>query len=136
MKQLTDTEKQQLEGKIEKLRERQRTLRETNPDLPKTFEAASANTGLVRRFTRSSIWKYGFLGVILCLFAYNVFQFLQWKNFGSNKYLNVNLVVTLMLLFNHIAFSFTKTGWKSRVMKTIAGASIGFGLVYMFWVFW
>lgn len=135
MKQLTDAEKKQLEGKIERLRERQRTLRETNPDLPKTFEEASANTGLIRRFARSPAWKYGFLGVILCLFVYNVFQFLQWKNFGSNKYLNVNLIVTLILLFNHIAFNFTRTGWKSRVMKTIAGASIGFGLVYIFWVF-
>ncbi len=136
MKQLTDAEKKQLEGKIERLRERQRTLRETNPDLPKTFEEASANAGLIRRFSRSSAWKYGFLAVILCLLAYNVYQFLQWKNFGANKYINVNLVVTLMLLFNHIAFRFTKTGWKSRVMKTVAGASIGFGLVYIFWVFW
>ena len=135
MKQLTDAQKKQLEGKIEKLQERQRTLRETNPDLPKTFEEASANTGLIRRFARSTAWKYGFLAVVLCLLVYNAFQFLQWKNFGSNKYINVNLLVTLMLLFNHIAFSFTKTGWKSRVMKTAAGASIGFGLLYMFWVF-
>lgn len=135
MKRLTDAEKKQIAGKIEKLRERQRTLRETNPDLPKTFEEASAHTGLIQRFLRSAVWKYGFLAVVLCLFVYNAFQFLQWKNFGSNTYLNVNLVVTLMLLFNHIALSFTKTGWKSRVMKTVAGAWIGFGLVYLFWVF-
>ena len=135
MRQLTDAEKQQLEGKIEKLRERQQTLRETNPDLPESFEKASAKTGLVRKFRLNYLWKYGMLGVILCLLAFNVFQLLKWRNFGSNEYLNVNLVVALILLLNHIAFFFTKTGRKSRVMKTVAGVWAVLGLVYIFWVF-
>ena len=135
MKQLTDTEKQQLEGKIKKEQERQQTLRETNPDLPESFEKASAKTGLVRKFRLNYLWKYGILGFILCLLVFNVFQFLRWKNFGSNEYLNINLVVALMLLFNHIAFFFTKTGRKSRVMKTIAGVWVVLGFVYIFWVF-
>lgn len=135
MRQLTHAEKQQLEGKIEKLRERQQTLREANPDLPESFEKASAKPGLVRRFRLNYLWKYGMLGLILCLLAFNVFQLLKWKNFGSNDYLNVNLVVALMLLFNHIAFFFTKTGRKSRVMKTVAGIWVVLGLVYIFWVF-
>jgi len=62
-----------------------------------------------------------------------VMLLLRWQNFAANKTLNVNLVVALMLLFNHIAFNFTKTGWKSRVMKTVAFVWIVFGLVYVFW---
>ncbi|MCE2413015.1 hypothetical protein J4G07_03330 [Candidatus Poribacteria bacterium] len=135
MRRLTDAEKQQLEGKIERLRERQQTLRETNPDLPESFEKVSEKTGLVRRFRLNYFWKYGMLGIILCLLAFNVFQLLKWRNFGSNDYLNVNLVVALMLLFNHIAFHFTKAGWTSRVMKIAAGIWAVLGLVYIFWIF-
>ena len=135
MKQLTDAEKQQLETKIEEEKERQQALRESNPDLPETFEEASAETGIVQRFRLNYLWKYGMLAIILCLLAFNVFQFLKWKNFGSNEYLNVNLVIALMLLLNHVAISFTKTGRKSRVMKIAAGIWAVLGLVYIFWVF-
>lgn len=135
MKQLTDAEKQQLETKIEEEKERQQALRESNPDLPETFEEASAETGIVQRFRLNYLWKYGMLAIILCLLAFNVFQFLKWKNFGSNEYLNINLVIALMLLLNHVAISFTKTGRKSRVMKIVAGIWAVLGLVYIFWVF-
>ena len=135
MRQLTNAEKQQLAGKIERLQERQQTLRETNPDLPETLEAVSAKTGLVQKFRLNYFWKYGMLAIILCLLAFNVFQLLKWKNFGSNDYLNVNLVVALMLLFNHIAFHFTKAGWTSRVMKIGAGIWAILGLIYIFWIF-
>ena len=122
MRELTPAEKEQLEGKIKKEQERQQILRETNPELPKSFETASAKTRLVRRFTLKRLWKYGFLGIILCLLAFNVFQFLTWRNFGSNKILNLKILVALMLLFTHIGFNFTKIGRKSRVMKTVAYA--------------
>ena len=135
MKELTHAEKQELETKIQKEKERQRALREANPDLPESFEKASAETGLIRRFRIDYLWKYGMLAIILCLLAFNVFQLLKWKNFGSNEYLNVNLVIALMLLLNHVAISFTKTGRKSRVMKIVAGIGAVLGLVYIFWVF-
>ena len=135
MKQLTDAEKYQLEGKIKKEQERQQTLREDNPDLPETLEAAIEETGVIRRFRLDYLWKYGMLAIILCLLAFNVFQLLKWKNFGSNEYLNINLVVALMLLFNHIAFYFTKAGRIGRMMKIFAGIWAVLGLVYMFWVF-
>lgn len=133
MKQLTDPEKQQLAAKIKYVKERQQALRESNPDLPKTLEAASSETGDARSFRLNYFWKYGMLGIILCLLAFNVFQLLRWR--GSNDYLNVNMVVALMLLFNHIAFHFTKVGWISRVMKITAGIWAVLGLVYIFWVF-
>ena len=133
MRQLTHAEKQQLAGKIDKFQKRQQTLRKMNPDLPETLEAVLAETGVVRRFGLNYFWKYGMLGIILCLLAFNVFQLLRWR--GSNDYINVNLVVALMLLFNHIAFHFTKAGWMSRVIKITAGIWAVLGLVYIFWVF-
>jgi lipopolysaccharide export LptBFGC system permease protein LptF len=136
MRELTPAEKEQLEGKIKKEQERQQILRETNPELPKAFETAPAKTGLVRRFAPKRLWKYGFLGIILCLLAFNVFQFLTWRNFGSNKILNLNILVALMLLFTHIGFNFTKTGRKSRVMKTVACVwmVLVFVYIYISWV--
>ena len=133
MRQLTDAEKKQLAGKIDKFQKRQQTLRENNPDLPKTLEAVSGEMQGVRRFGLNYFWKYGMLAIILCLLAFNVFQLLRWR--GSNDYINVNLVVALMLLFNHVAFHFTKAGWTSRVMKIAAGIWAVLGLVYIFWVF-
>ncbi len=132
MRELTPAEKAQLEGKIKKEQERQQALRETNPDLPKSFETASAKKGLIRRLASKHLWKYGLLGLILCLLAFNVFQFLTWHNFGSHKLLNLNILVALMLLFNHIGFNFTKTGWKSRVMKTVACVWIVLVFAYIY----
>lgn len=132
MKELTHAEKQHLEAKIKDERERQQALREKNPDLPESFEAASAKTGIVRKFGLKYLWKYGFLAIILCLLVFNVFHLFKLQNFGFNKY--INLVVVSILLFNHIAFYFTKTGWKSRVMKTVASVWTVLGLVYVYLV--
>ena len=136
MRELTPAEKEQLEGKIKKEQKRQQILRETNPELPKAFETAPAKTGLVRRFAPKRLWKYGFLGIILCLLAFNVFQFLTWRNFGSNKILNLKILVALMLLFTHIGFNFTKTGRKSHVMKTVAYVwmVLVFAYIYISWI--
>ena len=86
-------------------------------------------------FIASKLWKHRIFGVILCLIAFNLFLFLISGNSESNKYaIKMSLVVALMLLFNHIAFHFTMTGWKNRVMKTVAFISIAFGLTYTLWV--
>lgn len=133
MKQLTDAEKQELETKIEIEKERQQALRETNPDLPETFEEASAKTGIFREFAPRRLWKYGFLGIIFCLLVFSVINLVRSRNFGYDQY--GSLVVGLILLFNHIAYYFTQTGWKSIVMKTVAWVWIAFGLVYILWLF-
>ena len=132
MKQFTDAEKQQLQGKIKKEQERQQTLRETNPDLPESFEKASAKTGLLRKVVPNTLRKYGMLGLILCLLVFNVLHLLKWQDFAYDEY--ANLIVVLMLFFNHIAYNFTKTGWKSRVTKTVAWVWTVLGFVYIFWV--
>ena len=136
MKQLTDTEKQKLAAKIKEEQKRQQTLRERNPDLPETFKAASAKTRIVRRIALRHLWKYIFLGIILCLLAFNVYKFLMWRDFFSNEIINLNVLIALTLLFNHIAFNFTKTGRKSRVMKMVALAWIVVVSIYIYisWV--
>lgn len=133
MKQLTDAEKQELEAKIKDEQERQQNLRETNPDLPESFEAASAKTGIIRKFASRRLWKYGFLGVVLCLLAFSIINLLRSRNFGYDQY--GNLVIGLGLLFFHIAYYFTTKGWKSVVMKTVAWVWLVFGWVYIFWLF-
>ena len=136
MKQLTDTEKQKLAAKIKDEQKRQQTLREMNPDLPESFEATSAKTRIVRRIALRHLWKYIFLGIILCLLAFNVYKFLMWRDFFSNKIINLNVLIALTLLFNHIAFNFTKTGRKSHVMKMVALAWIVVVSIYIYisWV--
>ena len=134
MKQLTDAEKQQLEGKIKKEQERQHTLRETNPDLPESFEKASEKTGLLRKTVPNALRKYYMLGLILCLLVLNVLHLLKYQDFAYGEY--GNLIIALMLFFNHIAYNFTKTGWKNRVMRTVAGIWIVLGFVYIFWGIW
>lgn len=136
MKQLTDTERQELETKIQKEKERQQALRETNPDLPESFEEASAETQGIRRLVPKYLWKYGFLVVILCLLAFNVVLFFKGRDSSSAKAFNLNLMVALMLLFNHVAYYFTTKGWKSWLMKTVAWVWIVLVFVYMYisWV--
>ena len=136
MKQLTDAERQQLDAKIKEEQKRQQVLRETNPDLPESFKAASAETQGMRKLVPEYLWKYGFLVVILCLLAFSVFLFFKGQDSDSKKAFNLNLMIVLMLLFNHIAYYFTTKGWKSWVMKTVAWVWIALILVYMYisWV--
>ncbi len=131
MKQLTDTEKQELETKIQEEQERQQHLRKTNPDLPETFKTASAKT----EFIPTPLWKYSFLAIILCLLAFNAFLFIKSLNSDIKNISILNLMIAMVLLLNHIAYNFTKTGWKSRVMKIGAWVWIVFVLGYMFWIF-
>ena len=132
MKQLTDAEKQELETKIKDEKDRQQALRENNPDLPDSFEKASAKTGLGQAFVSGFLWKYGFLLVILCLLAFNVFLFFKGQDSDSEKVFNLNLMIVLTLLFNHIAYYLTTKGWKSWIMKTIAWVWIVLVFVYMY----
>ena len=136
MKQLTDTKKQQLDAKIKEEQKRQQALRESNPDLPESFEAASVKTGIVRKFVPKRLWKYGFLVILLCLLAFNVVLFFKGRDSSSKKVINLSLMVVLLLLFNHIASYFTTKGWKSWVMKTVAWVWIVLVFVYMYisWV--
>jgi hypothetical protein len=93
----------------------------------------SEKRSTVTGFVPSNLWRYGFLGVIICLLAFNGLILLKWTSSSHSHVPYVNLVVALGLLLSHIAFYFTKTGWPSLVMKTIAGIWIVFGLAYVGW---
>ena len=121
VKQLTDTEKQELQEK--------------SPNPTEDSKWASA----VTRFTSSYLWKYGFLALILCFVIFNAFILIRWWRLDDeNNHIEhqsyMGLVIALILLFNHIAYYFTTKGWKSWLMKTVAWVWIGLGFVYFFWV--
>ena len=77
------------------------------------------------------IFRYGLLVLFICLLIRSVTFLLERRNFGYDQYGGV--VITLMLLFYHLAYNFTKKGWLSPVMKTIAWIWIAFVWVYLFW---
>ena len=125
MRQLTHAEKKQLEGKIKDERKRQQALRERNLNI------SSTSTEIEFKLLKH-LWNYGFLGFILWFLVRCVMRLLEWQDFTYDRY--GPLVIGLMLLFNHITYSFTETGWKRLVMKAVARVWIVIGLVYIFWV--
>ena len=130
MRDFTDAEKQQLQAKIKNEQERQQQMaQEIILNNPEDSETTSTGTW----FVPSNLWRYGFLGVIICLLAFNGLILLNWTGSSHSHVPYVNLVVALGLLFYHIAFYFTKTGWPSLVMKTIVLIWIVFGLAYAGW---
>ena len=126
MRVFTDAEKQQLQAKIKDEQERQRVLKEIAQI--ENEKEAKRKKGII---STALSYKYSMLGFILFLIALNIFLLLPRQNYDYYTYLVP--MVTLMLLFNHIAYQFTKKGWLSRVMKTIAWIWIVFVCVYMFW---
>ena len=113
MRAFTDVEKQQLQAKI-----RDRAV------------ATRFGTSNLSKWT-SNLSKYGLLVAILCMLVWGVLHLMR-RNFGYDQYTGV--VLMLMILFNHIALHFTKTGLPNRVMKTIAWIWVVFGSAYVVWV--
>ena len=122
MRQFTDAEKQQLQIKIKDEGERQKQA---------VRELARRNDGTPKKRV-SPAWKYGFLGVILCLVAFNVYILLNMRNLGFDQF--GGLMFVLWILFDHIAVYFTKTGWQRRVMTTVARIWFVFTLAYGVWI--
>ena len=81
-----------------------------------------------------SLWKHGFLAFIIVLLVFNLCHLVHMIRIDYPYHKYVNLVVSLMLLFNHIAFSYTTQGRVSIIMKGIAFAWLAFGLIYIFWI--
>ena len=129
MRGFTDAEKQQLQAKIEDEQERQQVLKE-NIQIEKEKESKRSR-GIIS--TVLSV-KYGFLLVILCLLALSVRAMLPF-GWWSYPPAYLSFMVVLMLLFNHIAWHFTKKGRLSRVMKTIAWTWMVLIWAYLFWLF-
>ena len=128
MRVFTDAEKEQLQAKIKDEQERQRALRES---IQIEKEKESRGKGII---STALSYKYSMLGFILFLIVLNIFLLLPLRNYDSHTYLVP--MITLMLLFKHIAYHFTKKGWLSRVMKIVAWTWIVFVWAYILWIFW
>ena len=129
MRVFTDAEKQQLQAKIKDEQERQRVLKEIVQI--ENEKEAKRMKGII---SKALSFKYGFLMLIICLLVRDVtflLERLERRNVDYDEY--GNLMIVLMLLFNHIAFFITEKGWLSRVMKTIAWIWIAFVWAYLFW---
>jgi hypothetical protein len=129
MRAFTDAQKEQLQTKIENEQERQRALRESI-QIEKEKES-KRRKGII---STALSYKYGMLGFIFFLIILNIRLLLPRQNYDSHIYLLP--MITLMLLFNHIAYHFTKKGWLNRVMKIVAWTWIMFVWAYILWIFW
>ena len=80
------------------------------------------------------IWRHGFLVIILCLLLRNLVHLKDMlkSDYPHDKFSNI--IVGLMLLFNHIAFCYTKTGVASKIMKTVAWGWLVLGSIYIFFI--
>ena len=87
-----------------------------------------------KEFISNRIFKHVFLLFIIYLLIKSLMLLRHTirTDYPYDKF--VNIVVVLMLLFNHIAFVYTKSGLASKIMKTIAWAWIIIGCVYIGWV--
>ena len=127
MRVFTDAEKQQLQAKIKDEQERQRVLREIAQ--VESEKESNRRRGII---STALSYKYVMLGfLLLVLIGYVIL--LPPQNYSYHNYLGP--ITLLMVIFNHIAWNFTKRGWLSRVMKTIAWIWIVFVCVYLFWFF-
>lgn len=120
MRQFTDSEKQLMQSKIsDQQKRRQLTVR----------EIARRRDGKKRE---TPAWKYGFLGLIVCLVVLNAYILLDSDLSRYDQY--SGLAFVLWILFDHIAVYFTKTGWQRRVMTAVARIWFVFVLVYGVWI--
>ena len=127
MKTFTDAEKQQLQAKIKDEQERQRALKEIAQT--ESEKESNRRRGII---STALSYKYVMLGFLLfVLIGYVIL--LPPQNYSYHNYLGP--ITLLMVIFNHIAWNFTKKGRLSRVMKTIAWIWIVFVCVYLFWFF-
>src|SRR4051812_43095899 len=82
-------------------------------------------------FTSSARWRYGFLCILLLFLAWDLFELpdaLRSQKPGRFS----SLFVTLMLLFNHVAFFCIRPPILRRVATGVAIAWLLFACAYIF----
>jgi hypothetical protein len=79
-----------------------------------------------------SVYKHGFLLALICLLVFNLILLadLIRADYPYSKF--GNTFVALMLVFNHIAYFYTRTGLASKIMKSIAWVWIAVVFAYLF----
>lgn len=81
-------------------------------------------------FLRSRRGRDGFLLLILLLLAFDLGRLVWYWEF-VDAFSFTNLVLFLMLLFNHVAFQYTKTGKARAVMEQVAIVWTVLGFIYV-----
>jgi hypothetical protein len=82
-------------------------------------------------FTHSWQWRYGFLALLLLLLIGNLWSFPPSSAPpAAGRY--SGLIISLMLIFNHIAFCLVPTGRLKTVFTYLAFAWLAFGCAYTF----
>ncbi|TWU49026.1 hypothetical protein Poly51_49300 [Rubripirellula tenax] len=74
-------------------------------------------------------YKNAFLGFILVMLVANVAILVADGDYGYRKY--TSIVVTLMLLFNHVAFQYKLPKPFGTLAKLLAWTWLSIGLVYI-----
>ena len=82
-------------------------------------------------FTRSWQWRYGFLALLLAIFTWSL-----WLLPGG---LHANLpapftgiIISLMLIFNHVAFACVPAGFLATGLRVLAAIWVVAGGAYVF----
>jgi hypothetical protein len=76
---------------------------------------------------RVGLWVHVVLAAILCLLAVNLFMLFRYGYFSRLDAYS-NLVVTLVVLFNHIASYYTRTGWPHKALQVVVVVLLAFGI--------
>jgi hypothetical protein len=82
-------------------------------------------------FTQSWRWRYGFLALLLVLFVWNLMEFPERLHSQAPDRFS-GMIITLMLIFNHIAFWCIPPGRLRAVFRAFAYAWVVFGCAYVF----
>jgi hypothetical protein len=83
--------------------------------------------------TENQIYKFGFLTILLSLFFWTLSISLD----SSNPYRDVNyesLIVPIMLLLNHISFSFKFSTTHTVMLRILAFSWLVFGALWFFFI--
>jgi hypothetical protein len=76
-------------------------------------------------------WRYGFLVLLLVLLVWNLSDSSQGlRSQAAGRF--SNLIILLMLIFNHIAFSCIPIGRFKTAFRMFSYAWVIFGCVYVF----
>ena len=102
------------------------------PTILKTVGKVFMNERMRRAI--GSVRKHGFLLAVICLLVFNLILLARMirTDYPYSKF--GNTFVALMLLLNHIAYFYTRTGLASKIMKSIAWIWIAVVFVYLFLV--
>ena len=93
------------------------------------MEAASISKLSVKKAV-SVVYRYGMLVIILALLAKWVVWFEKLNaTYAGDRYSTG--VVSLMLLFNHLAFAFEWSKQVAQVLRLVAFAWLAFGFFYI-----